>query len=59
MRKFYCYSSRLHRFFDFHKISPLYMFYNKKNKTFCWVYEGNLKLNELKDNMYPIERDKF
>lgn len=59
MRRFYCYSCRLHRFFDFYNIVPLYMFYNKKTKTFCWVYDGNNELNRLKNEVYPTQRDKF
>ena len=59
MLKFYCYSMRLHRFFESKGILPIYMGFNKKTNSFFWVYEGTDELNRLKDEVYPICRDDY
>lgn len=61
MRKFYCYSARLNRFLQSNGLKPLYMFVSKSNgkEVACHVYNGTDKLNQLKNDVYPLMRDKF
>ena len=56
---FYCYSSRLQRAFYANGFKPICTGINTKSGSTFWLYESSDELNAYKNNVYPLERDKY
>lgn len=55
---FFCYSHRLYKALKANGFKPVFTGYTKANKL-VYIYFGTQELNEYKDNIYQLERDRF
>ena len=56
---FFCYSKRLHRALIANGFNPVFIGYTLKSGQLVYIYEGTQSLNDYKNNIYQLERDKF